>query len=555
MKKLITLLALASLVLVRASAQEAYAVYADNTLTFYYDTEKNSRSGKVFALADATANGPAWYSDVRATRDKRIIVTRVIFHSSFAAARPTTTYRWFAYLEDLQQIDGLQHLNTADVRKMSEMFGYCSSLTSLDLSGFNTDKVTDMSLMFSGCSSLESLNLSSFNTANVTNMAGMFNGCRQLASLDLSGFNTAKVTSISAMFTECQRLTSLDLGSFNTAQVTTMNATFRKCIWLRTIYVGSSWTNKNVKYSNEMFLGCHSIVGGQGTQYAWNRYEASYARIDGGPSAPGYLTAKAYDLHVGGTQVTGANAGDILGNGRAVFDAATNTLTLRGANIRVSGVNGFGIYSTLEEPLTVVLEGKNTVSSADWTGIFTDSGITLQGPGQLALNGRTGISVGGAGTATTVAVREGAEVTVAATASGITGSTNREQTAYYTTLAVEGRGTRLAITAPSGAAVRLKSLSLGDGLEIVEPAGGSFVARQHAICSSAREVATEVVIASAGNPYDLNKDGSVDVSDVTELVSYVLNPDGSHATDYDLNKDSAVDISDVTELVSAVLAQ
>ncbi|MBR1712085.1 MAG: BspA family leucine-rich repeat surface protein, partial [Alloprevotella sp.] len=196
MKKLITLLALASLVLVRASAQEAYAVYADNTLTFYYDTEKNSRSGKVFALADATANGPAWYSDVRATRDKRIIVTRVIFHSSFAAARPTTTYRWFAYLEDLQQIDGLQHLNTADVRKMSEMFGYCSSLTSLDLSGFNTDKVTDMSLMFSGCSSLESLNLSSFNTANVTNMAGMFNGCRQLASLDLSGFNTAKVTSI-----------------------------------------------------------------------------------------------------------------------------------------------------------------------------------------------------------------------------------------------------------------------------------------------------------------------------------------------------------------------
>ena len=64
-----------------------------------------------------------------------------------------------------------------------------------------------------------------------------------------------------------------------------------------------------------------------------------------------------------------------------------------------------------------------------------------------------------------------------------------------------------------------------------------------------------ITLESPASPYDLNGDGSVDVSDVTILVGYVLNPDGSHATDYDLNKDGAVDVSDVTELVSTVLAQ
>ena len=501
-------------------------------------------------------NTPSWYED---TMTNSITVTSVVFDPSFADARPMTTSRWFYSMSELTEIRGINNLNTTQVKTMGSMFNGCSSLTSLDLSGFDTSNVTDMSFMFNYCSRLTSLDLSGCNMSNVMSMSSMFRGCISLTSLDLSGCNTSNVTNMEEMFYNCESLTGLDLSGFNTSNVTNMRGMFDGCSSLTTIYVGSGWSTKEVKSHDQMFAVCNSLVGGQGTRYNSSATEADYARIDGGAEAPGYLTAKEmaqeYDLHVGGTQVTAINAGDILGNGTASYDAETNTLTLTDADIRVSGKNGFGIYSALEKPLTVVLEGKNTVSSADWTGIFTDSGITLQGPGQLALNGRTGISVGGAGTATTVAVREGAEVTVAATASGITGSTNREQTAYYTTLAVEGRGTRLAITAPSGAAVWLKRLSLGDGLEIVEPAGGSFVARQHAICSSAREVATEVVIASAGNPYDLNKDGSVDVSDVTELVSYVLNPDGSHATDYDLNKDSAVDISDVTELVSAVLAQ
>ena len=59
----------------------------------------------------------------------------------------------------------------------------------------------------------------------------------------------------------------------------------------------------------------------------------------------------------------------------------------------------------------------------------------------------------------------------------------------------------------------------------------------------------------ADNPtdtYDINKDNVVDVSDVTALVSVLLEG-GDAPVEYDLNHDGAVDIGDVTELVARVL--
>ncbi|MBR1713178.1 MAG: Omp28-related outer membrane protein [Alloprevotella sp.] len=54
------------------------------------------------------------------------------------------------------------------------------------------------------------------------------------------------------------------------------------------------------------------------------------------------------------------------------------------------------------------------------------------------------------------------------------------------------------------------------------------------------------------DPYDLNNDKSVDVSDVTMLVSKVL--EGNTSSEFDLNNDKAVDVSDVTVLVAKVLS-
>ncbi len=68
---------------------------------------------------------------------------------------------------------------------------------------------------------------------------------------------------------------------------------------------------------------------------------------------------REFTLWVGGTQVTTANASDVLGDGKVSFDPATNTLTL--TNATVEG----GIYAYLAEPddgfnaLNIVGEGEN----------------------------------------------------------------------------------------------------------------------------------------------------------------------------------------------------
>ena len=242
---------------------EAYACYtsSNTTLTFYYDKQRSSRSGTTYDL-NTGSNLPGWYNDGTYAN-----VTNVVFDSSFANARPTSTCAWFVDMEYLQTITGMTYLNTSEVTNMAWMFAACMRLPSLDVSNFNTSNVTDMYSMFYGCASLTSLDVSNFNTAKVTDMESMFESCYNLTSLDLSSFNTSRVTEIRYMFTDNNNL--------------------------RTVYVGNGWSTAAVTNSDDMFYGCTSLVGGQGTTYSdSNPMDKTYAHIDGGTSNPGYFTAE-----------------------------------------------------------------------------------------------------------------------------------------------------------------------------------------------------------------------------------------------------------------------
>ena len=100
-------------------------------------------------------------------------------------------------------------VDTSNVTNMNYMFGSCSSITSLDLSGLDTSKVTDMSNMFRNCNALTSLDVSGWNTSNVTSMNEMFYYCSALTSLDLSGWDTSNVTNMSRMFYSCSALKTI----------------------------------------------------------------------------------------------------------------------------------------------------------------------------------------------------------------------------------------------------------------------------------------------------------------------------------------------------------
>ena len=152
--------------------------------------------------------------------------------------------------------------DTSKVIDMGFMFGYCSGLTSLDVSNFNTSNVQSMYGMFCGCSGLTSLDVSNFNTSNVIIMSSMFTFCGGLTSLDVSNFNTSNVTNIDGMFGGCSGLTSLDLSKWDTSKVTGMNSMFINCINLTSLDLSrfnTSNINDMTTYMGNMFEGCINL--------------------------------------------------------------------------------------------------------------------------------------------------------------------------------------------------------------------------------------------------------------------------------------------------------
>ena len=217
-------------------------------------------SGSTGELENWGYGVPPWSAWAKSIRS-------VSFDGVISASNAREMFSWCSSLTSLD----LSSFDTSKVTDMSGMFSGCSSLTSLDLSSFNTSNVKGqpgydggMGHMFSGCSSLTSLDLSSFNTSNVTGMGGMFSGCSSLTSLDLSSFDTSNVKGtgyprgMSGMFSGCSKLASLDLSSFDTSKVTDMDRMFDGCLRLKSLDL-SSFDTKNVASMSRMFQNCQSL--------------------------------------------------------------------------------------------------------------------------------------------------------------------------------------------------------------------------------------------------------------------------------------------------------
>ena len=290
-------------VIYKGVEDEPYAVLASNgdeittsestvngkTLTFYYDKKKVAISDAITIVPFSNISEVGWIGS-------NDVITKVVFDDSFADCTSlTSTAYWFYGCTNLATITGIGNLKTENVTTMQSMFESCTSLTELDLTGFSTSKVTNMSRMFNSCSGLTSLDLSHFDVSSVQDMSSMFYDCRALTSINLSNWVTSKNTSMNMMFMKCSGLTELDLGSFNTASVTDMYHMFAHSYNLKTIYVGESgWTTSKVENGTEMFYGCSELVGGEGTLYSLAYTNYDYAVIDGGATAPGYLTNVKY---------------------------------------------------------------------------------------------------------------------------------------------------------------------------------------------------------------------------------------------------------------------
>ena len=182
----------------KAYDNRPWVKYADGTLTFRCGYKKTWGENEYELNSDEYL--PAWN-----TYNRKI--SKVVFEASFANARPTNCYAWFKSFRNLTQIEGIENLNTENVKDMSDMFYICSGLISLDVTHFNTENVTSMRYMFYNCKALTSLDVTNFNTVNVTNMSSMFASCMALTTIYVSDkFVTDKVTKGSSMFNNCNNL-------------------------------------------------------------------------------------------------------------------------------------------------------------------------------------------------------------------------------------------------------------------------------------------------------------------------------------------------------------
>lgn len=272
-------------------------------------------------------------------------IKKVVFKAGFRDETHTRCSKWFSGCTNLTSIEGIENLNTSNVKYMNEMFGQCSNLETLDLSHFNTEKVGNMSNMFNGCTKLRDLNISSFNTENVTNMYGMFYGCSSLDSLDLSHFNTRNVRKdgmnymfngcsslsylnvsnfitdknsmqLDGLFQGCSSLQTLDLSSFDTRGAGSVNYLFDGCSALRTIYVSEDFIIPYRVKSSYMFRDCHSLKGA--ISFEPTKKNETYANYKSG-----YLTKK---VGTNGNEIIGATGYPLTIDALPLDDSKAYTL-------------------------------------------------------------------------------------------------------------------------------------------------------------------------------------------------------------------------------------
>ena len=363
----------------------------------------------------------------------------------------------------------------------------------------------------------------SFANARPTTTYSWFYNMRNLQSITgMSYLNTSEVTNM----------------SFNTSKVIYMSYMFFGCTNLRTIYVGNGWSTAAVTpsfSSFKMFKDCTSLVGGQGTTYDANHTDKTYAHIDGGPSNPGYFTewkeayacytpsnttltfyydnqrssrtGTTYDLNTGGNDTGWDTDGTKSHVTKVVFDPSfagarpTTTSDWFYYMHNLESITGMSYLNTSEVTNMAFMFGSCTkLTSLDLSSFNTSKVIYMS----YMFNGCTNLR--------TIYVGNGWST------AAVTTSTNMFN---YCTSLVGGQGTTYDV---------------------------NYIDKAYAHIDGGPSNPGYFTDKNASQRGDVNGDGSVNISDVTALINYLLshNATGLNLQNANCNQDSTINISDVS---------
>ena len=259
-----------------------------------------------------------------------------------------------------------------------------------------------------------------------------------------------------------------------------------------------------------------------------------------------------YDLWIAGIQVTKQNKNDILGDGKVSFDPETNTLTLKNAIIYAA--TGYGIQSKLSSP-KIKLIGDNTITADNGMGVRIQPGTGASEGAIIYGGGSLNIKASGVGLRShlNLFLTDGVKITSEGDAIGFQGWKATSSDDPLPTLTMTGPETMLRTKGTrEGSFASYGQLNLQDDIRIMQPSGATFVPNI-GIVNNNQLVTDEWVLIAKPARGDVNLDGTVDIADVTAVLTAMAN--GSHDPQYRVNDDEVVDIADVTAILTIMAGQ
>lgn len=175
--------------------------------------------------------------------------TKVVFEPSFADVRPKSLYGWFSGFTKLKEIEGIENLNTSEVKDVGCMFLNCESLETVDVSGFDVSKISSFSQMFAHCSKLTTIYCNdSWNVGLYT----FYESTKLVGAIKYQS-NVYRANPIDGYFTS--RTTLVD-NEDNTSLLTTRNRYYGDVtIEGRSLVRNNTWNTLCLPFSLNSFTG------------------------------------------------------------------------------------------------------------------------------------------------------------------------------------------------------------------------------------------------------------------------------------------------------------
>ena len=182
---------------------EMYAVYDPNTKTITLFRDEPNKYGDEEVIDGKTyinhmepyqrEGSDSWEVNYIPDRIKGE-AKKIVIQDPMKIAGDRTIYL-FNYYNELEEIIGLDKIDTSEQEDFYMVFYDDPSIKELDLSTWDTSSGTRMNEMFWGCISLEKLYIDNFDTSKVTSFSNMFSYTVNLKKIDMSIFDFTSVNS------------------------------------------------------------------------------------------------------------------------------------------------------------------------------------------------------------------------------------------------------------------------------------------------------------------------------------------------------------------------